>query len=189
MLDCTIVGISQEMDFEQNMTVTYLVVRLPDGHVIRSAVDEEAAAAVVELQVQANGAPKAANRPPRHQAAKRAEAPPAPSEESVEDELTDESGNSVHIFGGQESSAPEELLDEETPEPEMPETPAAARAVGEDGVLARRNVQRTSRGKLVVPSKTVPKDDAGYPVIRGQGVDPDTLTSGRNLDEDGVGSV
>jgi hypothetical protein len=172
MLECTIVGISQEMDFEQNATVTYLLVRLANGKVLRAAIDEEDAASVVELQVKEAGAPRAVPRAPRPQARER---PPPPPPEMDEDEV-DENGNAVHIFGGPDTGEAPAVEEEEEPPP--PPSPVAARPV-----------QRLPNGKPYMPAKTVPKDDAGYPIVRGSGVDPDELTSGRNVDEDGVGSV
>lgn len=38
-----------------------------------------------------------------------------------------------------------------------------------------------------VPSRTVPKDDMGYPVVRNAGVDPGEVVGGSDTDEDGVG--
>lgn len=38
-----------------------------------------------------------------------------------------------------------------------------------------------------VPSRTVPKDDMGYPIVQGAGVDPGEVVGGSDMDEDGVG--
>lgn len=40
-----------------------------------------------------------------------------------------------------------------------------------------------------VPSRTVAKDDWGYPIIHGGGVDPASVKAPGNEDEDGVGSI
>lgn len=39
-----------------------------------------------------------------------------------------------------------------------------------------------------VPSRTVPKDDAGYPIITGE-IDPGEVVAGGDTDEDGVGQL
>jgi hypothetical protein len=37
------------------------------------------------------------------------------------------------------------------------------------------------------PARTVPKDDMGYPIVQGAGVDPGEVVGGSDTDEDGVG--
>jgi hypothetical protein len=40
------------------------------------------------------------------------------------------------------------------------------------------------------PARTVPKDDMGYPIVRGAGVDPDAVIGGGDdYDEDGIGQA
>src|SRR5208282_3557646 len=63
-LDCTIAGVSQDMSLEENVTTTFLVIRLPNGQQIRAATDDAAAAAVVGLSVAQSGPPRSAMRTP-----------------------------------------------------------------------------------------------------------------------------
>ena len=74
-------------------------------------------------------------------------------------------------------SAPAPILEEEEeeePPPPKTETP--------------RQTKKRIRRNGSVPSRTVPKNDAGYPIVTG-GPDPDAITTGGNRDEDGIGSV
>lgn len=48
-LPCVLGGITQDMDFASGQMVTYLRIRLPDGHELRAQVDAEEAAYVVRL--------------------------------------------------------------------------------------------------------------------------------------------
>ncbi len=208
MIDCTITGISQELDFEQNTTVTYLTLVLPNGSSLRVAVDDDAAAAVMEQHVQTKGQPKAAVRAPpaaRKVAAAPASAPvpeaPVETEEitpapAVVEDTVSEDGTPTHIFGGQDAPASDDsaMSDEEQlllkeGSPTVVATAAPAEAPATAKAPAKRNVRRGANGKLVVPSLTVPAAEKGYPVVPNAGVDAATLTGGRDPDEDGVGSV
>ncbi len=197
MLDCTIVGISQDMDLEQNITVTYLSLRLSTGQVLRAAVDDEAASVVVDMQVRSRGMPRAAAVASAHPAPVRPPpVPPAqpPQAEELEEydtappgpsELTP-IGDGISIFGGQDTTeeeakgiaegSPTFVADAAPPEPEKPKKPQ------------RSNVQTLANGKVIVPSTTVPSRLGGYPIAKG-GADPSEFTGTRNPDEDGVGSV
>ena len=44
-------------------------------------------------------------------------------------------------------------------------------------------------GKVIVPSRTVPRNEFGYPIANPNGVDVGRITTRNNQDEDGVGSV
>src|SRR5258707_38641 len=77
MIDCTITAVSQEMNLEQNVTLTYLVLRLANGSVLRAAVDESTAASVIALHTQANGMPVSSLRP----VVQKPVAPPPPAKE------------------------------------------------------------------------------------------------------------
>lgn len=122
MFDCTVLGLSQSLDFESNAMTTYVALRLPDGAVIQAAVDEEAAATIMGLQVSTKGAPKPApTKPIASPPAVRAPVPAhrtAPPAEKVaaEDQLSyEEPGEpanlqptgqeGVFVFGGQDTAA------------------------------------------------------------------------------------
>lgn len=201
MLDCVITGISQDMDFEQGLTLTYLVVRLPNGALLKAAVDDGAATEVLALQAELKGLPRPAIRTaptPSPQQGKSAQAAPA-AEPQGEDPVTYEeeeepqaasaftpaAGESVYVFGGQDDTPEEKAaMAEGSPtlvvEEPVPQAPVAA--------PARSSLQRTPSGKLIAPSRTVPARIGGYPDTK-NGVDTDELTTMRDRDEDGVGSV
>src|ERR1700677_2869838 len=87
MLDCIITNISQDLDLEQNVTTTFLLLRLPDGQTIRTAVDDAAAAIVVALSVSQRGEPQSSMQTqPIQQAAQQA---PPPYRPSLPQELPD----------------------------------------------------------------------------------------------------
>lgn len=197
MLDCTIVGITQSMDFEQNVTLTYLNVRLPGGEQLQAAIDEETAAKVVGLMVKTKGMPRAAMQVPAPLPAAPAhvaEAAPVPGEVDPSPYGAHE-GESVAIFGGQDTTpspaaeavAAEEARIQAEGSPTVVEGPILEPAPVQQP--RRGRLQRGSSGKLIAPARTVPKDDAGYPIVSSEGVDPATLTGTRNTDEDGVGSI
>jgi hypothetical protein len=193
-LECIIAGISQDMSFEENVTTTFLHLRLPDGQQLRVAVDDAAAASVVALSVAQNGQPRTTPR-------SSLPAPPAPPvrapvkqepELDVDDALPQEWDSGTNgiakaesipfseedgprIFGGQEEEAPTKY-----PRGQVQNGPKP---------VPGSNVQRTASGKVVVPAKTVPKSECGYPMVNSGGRDPETLTSSDNKNEDGVGSV
>jgi hypothetical protein len=203
MIDCTITGIAQELDFEQNTTVTYLTLVLPNGSSLRVAVDDEAAATVMEQHVQVKGQPKSAVRvPPAVRKAASAPTPAPVPEDSVEPEeiapapavvedVVSEDGTPTHVFGGQDAPSDNSAMSEEEQLllKEGSPTVVAAETAPAVKVTTRRNNKRVVNGKLVVPSRTVPAAEKGYPVVPNAGVDASTFTGGRDPDEDGVGSV
>lgn len=185
MFTCQVTGIAQEMDFEENVTRTFLLVELPNGARIRAAIDEDAAAQVVALSVQTKGQPRPALAPPPPSAMQRpapAAHAPAMSAQNAEQPIDDE-GDDVRVFGGADTDDSPTYEEEGEPEELAPPVQAPA------APPARREPQRDRKGNLVVPAKTVPKDNAGYPIVQNGGVDPNDLVGGRDQDEDGVGSV
>jgi hypothetical protein len=193
MLECTITGISQEMDFERNETVTYLGLRLTNGVLLRAAIDEAAAAAIVGMQVEAKGAPKPAARPGPVPPPSQRQAP-AQEEDDVltppdDDEFsttTDEGGTTTHVFGGDSNGA---AIHEPEPEPEPPPPqPPPGPPKQTPNSQTKPRVQK-QQGRVTPRSKTVPAGEGGYPITPGSNIDPAALTSGRDQDEDGVGSV
>lgn len=208
MLECAITSVSQDLDLEKNVTLTFLVIRLPNGVLLRAAVDEETASQVIAMQVAARGAPQSVVATPQRPAPPPVEPPvdddfvAAPRE--AEDDPPPASGDGLHIFGGQDAStAPPPV----PPRPPQAAAPAADDELPEDAdgsptvvlaeeppapkknARARSRMQRLPSGKLVVPSMTVPAALGGYPNVPGAGVDTNELTGGRDPDEDGIGSV
>ena len=215
MIDCVITGISQEMDFEQGASMTYLTVRLPNGRLVRAAIDDETAAEVVGLQVKNKGMPRPVMRAPAPLEQRQPEPEagavddyseppgggftPAPAEE-------DPPGDTMHVFGGQDSpDAPrgpvpatreevnvanaEAAMTGTEPEDEGSPTIVVEGPPATPPGRVRSVVQRLPNGKIIVPSRTVPKTDRGYPIVANAGADPQAIVGGRDQDEDGVGSV
>jgi hypothetical protein len=202
-LDCTIAGVSQDMSLGENVTTTFLILRLPDGQQIRAAIDDAAAAAVVGMSVAQSGPPRAAVRvangaplptaapAPRVQAPSSSEPDPeGPSLMPAREWSTPETNgipkaaaapfheDAPRIFGGQDEDDDDEVDPAHLSQPT--EKPA---------LVPGSNIQRTRGGRIVVPSKTVPKSEWGYPMTNAGGLDPETLTSSDNKNDDGVGSV
>jgi hypothetical protein len=203
-LDCVIAGVSQDMSFGENVTTTFLLIRLPDGQHVRAAIDDMAAAAVVALSVAQNGQPTSAMRvngvhapvpPPATPPAPRGQAPasrdpdPEPAGSLVPTQEWHAETASLpkaaaapfaedapRIFGGQDGG------DEADPEYGEPAQAAPVHVPGS-------NIQKLRNGRIVVPAKTVPKTALGYPITSAGGLDPETLTSSENKNDDGVGSV
>jgi hypothetical protein len=186
-LDCIIAGISQDMNFDENVTMTFLLIRLPDGKQFRAAIDDPTAAAVVALSVAQNGQPRAAMRPssepesqyhPTQPEAPEIVDPPPPVQNKFNGSLAKAATveePAPRIFGGQDGGDDADpAYEEEEPAVEQP--------------VARANLQRKN-GKIVVPSRTVPMSNYGYPVVQSSGVDPSSMTSTNNQNDDGVGSV
>jgi hypothetical protein len=221
MLDCQIVGLAQDMDFEENVSQTFLVVQLSNGERVRAAIDDATAQKVVELQVQARGVPRSVARvavvPPKSD--DYDDYTPAPPGEFTTAETAE---GTVRIFGGQDAAEAEDTADYaeppegvwgaapdnidlpviEDPDPEparraKDKSPkrtarqAQSRAVEDAHApkAARTNLFRTAAGKLIAPSRTIPKNEAGYPQVANNGVDPEEFTGAHNQDEDGVGSI
>jgi hypothetical protein len=183
MLDCVIAGVSQDMDFDRNVTTTFLLIRLPDGKQLRAAIDDEAAAHIVGMSVARNGQPTSTvevDRTPQPTVSMSATAPTetwpdyaAPEPERAQEAQSEEAA--PRIFGGQDGG---DDAFETAPEPPQPKI-----------VSPSSNVQRLPNGKIIVPSRRVPMDTFGYPIVPGAGVNPSSLTSQTNTDEDGIGSV
>ena len=185
MLDCTITCVRQDMDLERNVTTNFLVLRLPDGKLLRVAIDDAAAATVVALSIAQRGEPTAAlpameteqeqdDRPPQPQQS----LPPPAQDENFNDIYTPPEDAGVRIFGGQDGGSE---VSQDYAAPPAPAPPAAP--------PARPNVQILPNGKVIVPSRTVPRNEFGYPIANPNGVDVGRITTRNNQDEDGVGSV
>jgi len=160
MLTCDITGIAQEMDLAHNITLTYLVLRLPDGTLLRAGIDDNAAAAVVQIHARSYGPPKAQTFPDL-----------APTEEPVPQEPA-----SPYSFDNDTSPSAATVPDTEESE-----------TVSPPSVPVRKSGFRFSKGNTV--ARTVPRNDYGYPMLADDGVDTDSFTGGRDRDEDGVGSI
>lgn len=203
-LDCTIAGISQDMSFGENVTMTFLLIRLPDGQQVRAAIDDAAASAVVALSVAQSGQPTPAMRVngAAHAPAALPSPPPrAPAPAAPRDPDPEPTGS---LVPSQEWSAEAPSLPKAAAAPFSEDAPRIFG--GQDGVdeadsdygeptqaapalVPGSNIQRLRNGRIVVPAKTVPRTDMGYPITSAGGLDPETLTSSENKNDDGVGSV
>lgn len=217
-MQVSIVGISQDFSFEDGEAVNYLVVRLPNGNIIRSLIDEETVQIVVEQHKLLDKEPvqndpgEAPDGPQFHHEEPVARAPFHVDPDSMppfqgtrpEGEVliqnppvsVDDDGHVV--FGGGANEEPvdqQELqrsLDQAQKQVAKPSPPSTE--FNENDIAA---VADDLRGKTQMPvpdwnnsRRTVTKDQMGNPVITGDNVvDPGELVGGDNVDEDGVGSV
>lgn len=234
-MDCRIVGLAQDVNFEENVSQTFIILQLPDRTQIRAAIDPITAERIVTLQVEVRGtAPQPRVRAPVVAVPMVSEL--ATTTDDPAPEVSEFGGEGdVTVFGGPDTGssspptppAPPPDDDDDEPDdydipPAPPEVEAASAAeeaeynqmagLQADGTPlrqrrgkeahakkkartqqgqakpgGRKNLFRTTDGRLVAPAKTVPRNDAGFPVVA-NGVDPDALTGG-NTDEDGIGSV
>lgn len=160
----TVIALTQKLDFETGETKNYLVLRLPSGGSLQASIDDETVKHVALAATQEG--PNVYAPPP----ARPAPIPDLPSDSEPWNPTPKE-------FGGDYAGGVEL-----PPEPAAPEPPPQPQA-------APSNLFRGDNGKLVVPSRTVPKDEAGNPIVRTQnGVDPARFVNPGG-DEDGVASV
>ncbi len=155
-MHCQIVGLSQDMDFDENVAQTFVVLLLPDGSRVKAAIDDNTAAKVITLRVQEHGsAPQPKLRAPVEER--------APVIETSDVPMDDESGPVV--FGGDAEGLDEDLPDEAAsgapfePEesfeddydipPAPPEVAAAHEAVLQEAHLGTdgKPLSRARRGK------------------------------------------
>ena len=213
MIPCAVTGMSQELDFETNTMVTYLVLRLADGVSFRATVDEETAAAVMAAQINVRGEPRVKNPA----AAKSPLAPPpayAPAADTEEDDepedapedtpelpVTGPVGDSVHHFGDDDDApvtdadkaamiaAVNRAAAEAAAATSTPATSVRGPAPPAGKLEKKKETQREKRRRSEGTFRTVPKDDHGYPMPIPGGVDPDSVTGDTDRDETGVGSA
>lgn len=188
MIDCRIVGLNQAMDFETNTSSTALVLELPSGRRLQVTTDDTALEEIIQLQVAARGVPKPARRVP-------APAPPPPSSEFVQ---VGTGESATQEFGGGYDPASEPIGADDYAQPPMPAAPEVAvpeeeeEDEEEEPPPPRMETPKAAKKRIrkngSVPTRSVPKNDHGYPIVTG-GPDPDTLTGGIGQDEDGIASV
>ena len=190
MIDCKIVGVNQGMDFETNTATMSLVLELPDGRRVQVAADQDVLQRVLELQIGAHGVPVPTRKPAPKTASIASEPLVRANEPSAPEETTQEFGGNYTVEATDDyaaapmPAAPETATAVEDEEEIEDEPPPAPPPKTETPKQARQRVRRNG----YTPSRTVPKDEHGYPVVP-QASDHEQLTSTFGQDEDGVGSV
>lgn len=158
MIALDVVRIGQEYDLKQRVTVNFLYLELPGGHVIRAIVSDTDAAAVIAADVQSAGAPMPVMAGGSEQAARPPAAPMAEGEITevlpLPFEVGDD-GTEFAVFGGEEPAA----------------APSAPRR-------AAPPLQRPSPRQ-----RRVEMDEAGNPIVPRDGVDPDSILGLRSAGE------
>lgn len=140
-LAVTILSLSQDMDLASGSMANFMMVRLPNGKVVRALIGDEAAQDIVSLSV-VNGATIPA---------------PPPQEEAEDPDFTSQV-LSTHVFGGDgaaDDGAP-------APEPESP-PPAPLPAPAARAVIRPRRVDKDEMGYPVVHADGAvdPRDATG----------------------------
>lgn len=193
-MDLLVLSLSQEVSFEDSSITNFVIVRAPSGHVIRGIITDESARILVEnLATQKVGGPLPA-RP--SVSAPSNQASPMPSSPH---------GDGPVVFGGDPENGgdPDEhapwLPGAGDPPPPSsfvpPEAPPPAYQDVDSQTRDYRNKQRSQAESMKrggsLNAKSVPKDDAGYPITGGAGADPGEIMGGGafGADEDGVGQV
>ena len=190
-MQAQVVGLDQSVSFEDGSITNFLLLRLGTGHVIRAVITEESAQFLVDSF--AGVPPQSAVRP--------LTAPPTERQElqTSMDEMAPS-----HVFGGDlpnvasaeaqtpwlPKPAPTAVVINETTtsRPTHQSVEAQTRAFKE---AQKKQNDRMKHGPTI--GRSVPKDEFGYPKVRGEGVDPNDIVSqnGRSpsADEDGIGSI
>lgn len=195
MLRVDLLDIASHYSLEDGSVTNFVNFRLPDGRVIRALISEESARAVVQARAAQGGLPSPE--------------PPSPSPSPIS-ELSIPTEAPVHvqetaegfaqIFGGDAIGE-----EEDSGDPWMPSSEAASPQETPPPPVVHRDVSsqvRDYRQRQVdlkkaqkrgpSPTRTVPKDEYGYPIPpKGKGgADPREIVGmGSNVDEDGVSSV
>jgi hypothetical protein len=217
MMDVQIVQLQQAMDFRTRKTRTFVLLALPNGKQVRLPVDEQAAAAIVEADIDVHGQAPVAEMDESSDVTPEVEddvtdygAPPEPT--TVIEETPD---LTVREFGGngvppppkkqgtrkkQKTKAAAEQRAQQTAAlagpvvPPPPEEPKPQLPEGHVEPRSRKHYEQLVKEGKIQPnafSKTVPKNEYGYPVIQPKEgtADPDAVVGQNNRDEDGVGSI
>lgn len=182
MFQVGVFSINQEVSFEDGSITNFVTLILPSGLPIKAVVTDEGAAALINARLHPGAAPAASPAPPAPHAA----SPPVTSEEH---------GGAV-VFGGSgedEGEAPTFWPGPSAPaSPIAPPAPVDADLSSDDpskqaAAFRRQQVtEKNRRGE--VEAREVPKDNYGYPIVRGAGQDPNDVMGGSStVDEDGVG--
>lgn len=158
-------SLSQDVSFEDGSVTNFIVLRTPSGRMVRAVVTDEGAKVFVEEFAARQGAsaPSLASQPSY-----------APT--SMNDE-------GAVVFGG---DAPSEEERSEAASFWSPDEPPSVAPAQEPPKSQKRGAKATYN------ARTVPKDDAGYPIMRGSGVDPGEImgsSAGGAVDDEGVGSI
>lgn len=174
-MDLSVVSLSQDVSFEDGSITNFVLLRVPSGQVIRAVVTDDSAKVLVETFAAQQGSTM--NAPPT---------PTAPA-------TTNDEG--AVIFGGAPSEyeepassfwMPSVAASDPRPAPRQQPAPkdaaAQARAYKEEQQHIRNNPRSFE-------ARTVAKDEYGYPIVRGNGVDPGEVLGGGDVDDDGVGSI
>lgn len=158
-LTATIESLSQDMDLKSGSMANFMMLRLPNGRLVRALIGDDAAQEIVSLSVGTNGTTI-----------------PAPAPVWAEEPGGDAVDVTTHIFGGAaqklEAPPPDDEVDEPlpVPPPAPPPSPPPARP--------RRRPKSVSKDEMGYPV-----------VQMEGGVDPREMTSSRDQDEDGVGQI
>lgn len=176
-MDLSVVSLSQDVSFEDGSITNFVLLRVPSGQVIRAVVTDDSAKVLVENFAVQQGASM----------------PQAPVDKPAAPVVTNDEG--AVVFGGAPaeyeepsssfwvpSSAPAAPRPAPKPQPVWTDASAQAQAYKEEQQRLRNNPRSSE-------ARTVAKDEYGYPIVRGNGIDPGEVLGGGDVDDEGVGSI
>ena len=168
MLECSILGLVQNVNFEDDEIVTRAVIRLSNGATIHATVDDEAADILVRLNVQTRGGHTVPSPRPEMPLSDAAEDP------FLQTPAAEDSFGKPTIFGGTD-----DVLED------APVAPT--HAIAPPPLSPNAGVVELPNGKRVVRSRSVPADGSGYPIVQARGgVEAPTSPE---PDDDGTSSI
>ena len=157
--------LSQDVSIEEGHPVTqnYVLFALPNGGMVKAAIDDSAAEALMEALIRGPASTKVPRQdngyePPRMSRPAPVGDPPDDAMPAGFAETTLPDGSTAYEFGGEDHKEP-------------PPKPVALH------VRARPKIQADEKGNPIVSSPS------------GNSVDPGEIMSGSNSDEDGVASI
>lgn len=178
-----LLGISQDYSFDDNESVTFLRLKLTDGHEIRALVDEVTAQHVIRLHV-GDTPPASAVQIPLREEKYAPSMPPGTVNSDEPPEFGGDVETSVGSIQQNLNVAERQIARVSPPSSEL--SPDAIRKIASD--IANSDLP-TPRWNSPKP-RSVIKDDMGNPVLVGENlVDPGELVGGEDTDEDGVGQL
>lgn len=200
-----ILGINQEVSFEDGSITNFVSIQLENGFVFKALITDETTAGLMQSLRGGAPAPQAAPPPPYQPPADPTYAvmqpPPPPPQRTMPVETSSGREEEAVVFGGDDDienegtyfPGPDGASVDAPPVPMTAPDPDLASSDPQIQAAAYRRQQelqkkRARNGPTI--GRTVPKDEYGYPITRGNGVDArDVVGGGTNIDEDGVGQL
>lgn len=206
-MNVTVMGVNQEVSFDDGTLTNYVTLRLPDGSHVKALVTDDGAAALIRARHQQGGFAV----PPAPPAAAARPAPPLPNTTArVQAAPTSEDHDGAVVFGGapddgeEDDAAPSAFWPggpaEDAPETDAPVVAAPDPELSSNDPSAQvrafqrqQKAQKERAKKGPTMGRTIQKDEYGYPIApkKAGTADPRDILGGAGgqVDEDGVGQL